>query len=53
MSKSAVRPGIPRPGNFIEDADDPYAIVRSLMAAVPRGSYLVLSHLTADHDPES
>ncbi|GAA2915446.1 hypothetical protein Acy02nite_69980 [Actinoplanes cyaneus] len=39
--------------HFIEDSDDPYAIVRRIMAAVPSGSYLVLSHITADHDPES
>jgi hypothetical protein len=39
--------------HFIEDADDPYAIVGELMGALPSGSYLVISHITADHDPES
>jgi SAM-dependent methyltransferase len=34
--------------HVIDDADDPYQIVRDLMAAVPPGSYLVVSHLTAD-----
>jgi len=32
----------------IPDADDPYAIVSRLMAAVPAGSYLVISHIAAD-----
>jgi hypothetical protein len=38
--------------HVIPDADDPYGRVATLMAAVPSGSYLVLSHITADlHDP--
>ncbi|HUY49872.1 MAG TPA: SAM-dependent methyltransferase [Streptosporangiaceae bacterium] len=32
----------------IDDADDPYAIVGTLMAALPRGSYLALSHPASD-----
>ena len=32
--------------------DDPYQIVASLMDAVPPGSYLVLSHVASDIDPE-
>jgi S-adenosyl methyltransferase len=36
----------------IPDEDDPYGIVRTLMDAVPRGSYLVLSHPARDQDPE-
>jgi hypothetical protein len=36
---------------FISDADDPYGIVATLMAAVPPGSYLVISHPTADFNP--
>jgi S-adenosyl methyltransferase len=32
----------------IPDADDPYAIVASLMDAVPSGSYLALSHLAPE-----
>jgi hypothetical protein len=33
---------------FISDAEDPYAIVATLMGAVPSGSYLVISHPTND-----
>jgi hypothetical protein len=32
----------------IPDADDPYGLVRRLMAAVPSGSYLVLSQMASD-----
>ncbi|MBL7258647.1 SAM-dependent methyltransferase [Paractinoplanes lichenicola] len=39
--------------HFIEDDQDPYGIVKELMDALPAGSYLVVSHITADHDPES
>ncbi|HEV2343423.1 MAG TPA: SAM-dependent methyltransferase [Actinocrinis sp.] len=38
--------------HFIQDSDDPIGIVRRLMAAVPDGSYLVISHGTGDFDPE-
>jgi hypothetical protein len=34
--------------HVIDDADRPYQIVHDLMAAVPPGSYLAISHLTAD-----
>jgi hypothetical protein len=34
--------------HFIPDADDPYAIVGTLMDAVPSGSYLVLAHGASD-----
>ena len=34
--------------HVIDDADHRYQIVRDLMAAVPPGSYLAISHLTAD-----
>ena len=34
--------------HVIDDADNPYRIVRDLMAAMPPGSYLAISHLTAD-----
>jgi len=37
--------------HFIPDEDDPYGIVRRLLAALPSGSYLALSHLTGDFDP--
>ncbi len=33
---------------FVPDADDPYGLVRRLMAAVPAGSYLVISHPASD-----
>jgi S-adenosyl methyltransferase len=33
---------------FIEDDEDPFAAVGTLKAAVPPGSYLVLSHATGD-----
>src|ERR1700722_322825 len=33
---------------FIPDDDDPHGIVRRLMAALPAGSYLVISHPAAD-----
>ena len=33
---------------FVPDADDPYGLVRRLMAGVPGGSYLVISHPAAD-----
>jgi hypothetical protein len=35
---------------FIPDSDDPYALVRRLVAAVPAGSYLVLSQPASDMD---
>lgn len=34
--------------HFIPDKDDPWEIVRHLLAAVPPGSYLVLSHAGSD-----
>jgi SAM-dependent methyltransferase len=34
--------------HFVQDKDDPYGIMRTLMNAVPSGSCLVLSHFTAD-----
>jgi hypothetical protein len=33
---------------FVPDDDDPHGMVRRLMAAVPAGSYLVISHPAAD-----
>ena len=33
---------------FVPDDDDPHGIVRRLMAPLPAGSYLVISHLAAD-----
>ncbi|MCM3920759.1 SAM-dependent methyltransferase [Frankia sp. AiPs1] len=37
--------------HFVPDSDDPYGIVRRLVDALPVGSYLALSHITADEDP--
>ena len=39
--------------HFIEDREQPVEIVRELMRAVPPGSFLVLSHATADTDSET
>jgi hypothetical protein len=35
--------------HFIPDEDDPWEIIRRLMAAVPSGSHLVVSHATPEH----
>ena len=37
--------------HFIQAGDGPYEIVEKLKAAMPPGSYLVLSHITADQVP--
>ena len=37
--------------HFIPDEDDPWALGARLLAALPSGSYLALSHLTGDFDP--
>ena len=40
--------------HFVEDHEDPWAIVNRLFSAMPPGSYLVLSHATFDPlDPET
>src|SRR5450755_259295 len=39
--------------HLIPDEADPYGIVSTLMAAVPPGSYLALSHPTGDIRPEA
>lgn len=39
--------------HFISDRHRPYEIVRTLLEALAPGSYLVMSHATADFDPES
>ncbi|HEX5201004.1 SAM-dependent methyltransferase [Paractinoplanes rhizophilus] len=39
--------------HFIGDDDDPGAIVERLLAGLPSGSYLALSHLTGDFRPEA
>jgi trans-aconitate methyltransferase len=38
--------------HFVSDAEDPYGIVKTLMDAVPAGSYLALTHVTGDFDPQ-
>jgi hypothetical protein len=38
--------------HLIGDDADPYGIVRALMAAVPAGSYLTLSQVASDIEPE-
>jgi hypothetical protein len=37
--------------HFLEDADDPYALVARLIAALPPGSFVALSHVTFDPLP--
>jgi len=37
----------------VDEAEDPYAIVASLLAAVPPGSYLAISHPAADIETEA
>jgi hypothetical protein len=37
--------------HFVPDADDPYGLADRLLAGLPSGSYLALSHLTGDFDP--
>jgi hypothetical protein len=39
--------------HFVADEDNPHGVVARLMAALPSGSYLALSHLTGDFDPEA
>ncbi|MEU8819246.1 SAM-dependent methyltransferase [Actinoplanes sp. NPDC048796] len=39
--------------HFIGDEDEPGKIVERLLAALPPGSYLALSHLTGDFRPEA
>jgi hypothetical protein len=38
--------------HFLPDQDEPGRIVRTLVDALPPGSYLVASHATAEHNPE-
>ncbi|MFG3053997.1 SAM-dependent methyltransferase [Kitasatospora sp. NPDC048239] len=37
--------------HFIDEADDPHAIVRTLVDALPAGSHLAISHATGDFAP--
>jgi hypothetical protein len=38
--------------HFLTDEDDPYGVVSTLLDALPSGSWLVLSHATADASPD-
>lgn len=38
--------------HFVTDDEDPYGIVRTLMDAAAPGSYLAITHVTGDFDPE-
>jgi hypothetical protein len=38
---------------FLRDVEDPQGIVARLLAALPSGSYLALTHPTADFNPEA
>ncbi|QIB41903.1 SAM-dependent methyltransferase [Streptomyces aureoverticillatus] len=38
--------------HFITDEEDPYALTRTLVDALPPGSFLMFSHGTADEHPE-
>ena len=39
--------------HFIPDQDGPYGIVKALLDALPAGSYLAMSHLSGDFDPQA
>jgi hypothetical protein len=39
--------------HMIEDSDDPHAVVARLMAALPSGSFLVLTHVASDIDADA
>jgi len=39
--------------HLVPDADDPYAIVSTLVEAVPSGSYLALSHIASDIETQA
>jgi len=39
--------------HFIPDDDHPYALASQLLDGLPPGSYLALSHLTGDFDPDA
>jgi S-adenosyl methyltransferase len=38
---------------FLRDAEDPYGIVSRLLEALPSGSYLAITHPTADFDAQA
>jgi hypothetical protein len=38
--------------HFLHDEDEPEVVMKTLLDALPSGSYLAASHLTSEHDPE-
>jgi hypothetical protein len=38
--------------HFLREEDEPEAVLKTLLDALPSGSYLAASHLTLEHDPE-
>ncbi len=38
--------------HFVPDADNPAEIMSTLLGALPRGSYLVASHISGEHAPD-
>jgi SAM-dependent methyltransferase len=38
--------------HFLREEDEPESVLKTLLDALPAGSYLVASHITAEHDPE-
>jgi hypothetical protein len=38
--------------HFVPDSDGPRQIVDTLLGALPSGSYLAATHVTAEHDPD-
>jgi len=38
---------------FIRDSDDPFGLVEEFTAPLPSGSYLAISHVTADFNPQA
>ncbi|MFB9319203.1 SAM-dependent methyltransferase [Cryptosporangium minutisporangium] len=39
-------------GHFLDEPDDAYGVVSRLVDALPSGSYLAMSHLTGEFQPE-
>jgi hypothetical protein len=39
--------------HFLKDSDRPESVVKTLLDALPPGSYLAASHMTLEHDPDS
>jgi S-adenosyl methyltransferase len=39
--------------HFLDDEDEPESVVKTLLDALPPGSYLAASHMTLEHDPDA